>query len=188
MQRGDSVTVIPITDNAAADIQVRVLRLQAPGRRKAYDADLRRFRTETRQQLSAVSASLLAHPGRRPDILGALDVARQEFGIIPGTDRRTLIVVSDFLEDDRVYRLETDTALTDAEDAARLASCIGRTRRFTSHAVTIYLGRLESKDFARLDPQRQEAVRAFWAAYFGNSGERTEMRFDGTGMIQKFGN
>jgi hypothetical protein len=87
-----------------------------------------------------------------------------------------------------MHRFTTDAALADAGDAARLAVCIGRTRRFTSHAVTIYLGGLESTDFARLDPQRQEAARRFWSAYFGNSGGRTEMRFDGTGMIQQFGN
>src|SRR6185437_10364470 len=39
MQRGDSLIVIPITNNAMADIEGRILRLHAPERRETYDAD-----------------------------------------------------------------------------------------------------------------------------------------------------
>jgi hypothetical protein len=184
MQRGDSLTIIPITDNAAADIQGRVLRLRAPSRREAYDADLRRFSTEAGRQYSAFAANFLAHPGMRTDILGALDVARQEIAGIPDTDRRRLIVLSDFFEDDGRYRFSLDRNLKDAADARILANCLASEHQFVLHGARIYLCTLESGDFARLEPSRQTAVRTFWSAYFARTGRHEEVQLDGLEMLE----
>jgi hypothetical protein len=186
MERGDSLTIIPITDNAAADIQGRVLRLRAPNRREAYDADLHRFRAGAGSQFSAFAANLLAYPGQRSDILGALDVARQEFEAIPDPRQRELVVLSDFLEDDGTYRFASNPVLHDPDDARRLAEYLQKSHSFTLHGVRIDLGGLESSDFAHLDAQRRPSVRAFWSAYFAASGQTAEIRSDGTGMLGEF--
>jgi hypothetical protein len=183
MRRGDSLIVIPITNDEAADIQGRILRLQAPVRREAYDADLRRFRADAGRQYAAFAADLLAHPGERTDILGALDVARQEFGAMPRSDRRRLIVLSDFLEDDGQYRFTTDADLATTAIARRLGERLRQQHDFALQNVHVRLGALESSDFARLDSARRSAVRAFWSEYFARTGERTDIEFDGTGML-----
>lgn len=187
MRRGDSLTVIPITDNEAADTQGRVLRLHAPVRREAYDIDLRRFRYEAGRDYASFAASLLAHPGQRTDILGALDVARQEFEAIPASDRRRLIVLSDFLEDDGRYRFTTDLSLATATTARQFAERLKRERGFALTGVHLYLGALGSEDFARLSPERQRTVRAFWSQYFAQAGKGAEIQLDGTGMVATLG-
>lgn len=182
MQRGDSLIVIPITDNAAAEIQGRVLRLRTPNRREAYDTDLRRFRDDSDRRFSAFSADLLAHPGQRTDILGALDVARQEFDAIPNSDRCRMIVLSDFIEDDGTYRFAS-RGPTDPGNAERLAHQLVKEHGFNLHGVRVYLGAVESNEFDCLGPQRLRAVQAFWRTYLAESRDRPEIHFDGTGIF-----
>lgn len=183
MRRGDSLVVIPITDDEAADIQGRVLRLQAPVRREAYDADLRRFRADAGREFAAFAANLLAHPGDRTDILGALDVARQEFDAIPSSDCRRLIVLSDFIEDDGRYRFTSDPNLASAVKARTLAAELRREHGLALTRVQVYLGALESTDLAPLGTERRSAMWSFWSEYFVQGGKRTDIQFDGTGML-----
>lgn len=186
MKRGDSLVMIPITENAAADIQGRVLKLRAPNQREAYDADLRRFRDDADRRFSVFSADLLAHPGHKTDILGALDVARQEFDAIPGSGRRQLIVLSDFLEDDGAYQFSTDQRLLSPEASRQFARQLCEEYRFVLHGVNVYLGGLDSREFGILGSERQNAVRTFWSTYFGKMGARQEIQSDGTGMVTQF--
>lgn len=183
MRRGDSLTILPIMGDEAADIQGRILRLHAPVRREPYDADLRRFRAEARREYDGFAANLLAHPGQRTDILGALDVARQEFEAIPMSDKRRLIVLSDFLEDDGQYRFTTDPDLANSALARMLALRLRTEHGFALRGVRVCLGALNSMDFIQLRPGRRQAVRAFWGEYFAPTGSRTEIRLDGTGML-----
>jgi len=183
MRRGDLLIVVPIADDEAADIQGRVLRLQAPVRREAYDTDLRRFRDLASREYAAFAADLLAHSGDRTDILGALDVARQEFEAIPGSDRRRLIVLSDFLEEDGQYRFTSDPNLASAAKARNLAAQVRREHGFTLKNAQVNLGTLESTDLAPLGSERRLAVWSFWSEYFARSGPRTRIQFDGTGML-----
>lgn len=166
---------------------MRILRLEAPVRREAYDADLHRFRQEVARDYAAFAANLLAYPGQRTDILGALAVARQEFDEIPKTDRRALIVPSDFLEDDRQYRFTTDRELARAATAQSLAARLRRTHNVVPRGIAVYLGALQSSDFAALGPARQRAVQAFWNEYFAQLGQQVEIRMDGTGMLATLG-
>jgi hypothetical protein len=183
LQRGDSLTVVPITDNAVADIEGRVLRLRAPDLREPYDADLHRFRTQARQSYGAFTADLLAHPGMQTDILGALDVARQEFETIPERDQRILIVLSDFLEDDGRYRFVSDRRLASAQDARGFADCLRNWHGFSLHGVALRLGALQSNDFAQLDQGRQDAVHAFWPEYLRNSPALGTVQLDGSSVL-----
>lgn len=183
MQRGDLLTIVPITDNAAADIEGRVLRLRAPERREAYDVDLRRFRAEADREFMEFAARLIAHPGRKTDILGAVGVAQQEFDQTAGGYDRRLTILSDFLEDDGTYRFTSDPELADSSQAERLAKSatgFGEPPR----GICVYLGSVESTSFRILAPKRQRAVRAFWQDYFIRWGSSTQIRLDGTGGLQ----
>lgn len=183
MKRGDSLIVIPITNNAATEIEGRVLRLHAPERREAYDLDLRRFQDDARKRFAAFAEELLRCPGARTDILGTLDVAMQEIESLPAQSHRRLIVLSDFIEDDGVYRFTTAPELSNAIAARRLAFCVKSQRRFNLPNVQVYLGSLESNDFGKLPFARQVAIREFWPSYISDSADRSEIRMDGPGSI-----
>ena len=182
MGRGDRLILIPITGDAENDAGGRILRLVAPTERQAYDNDLRRFQADAKKQNVAWLASLDPHE-MRTDILGTLDVARQEFAAIPKNADRHLIILSDFLEDDPSYRFVFSPQLANAARARALAVLTRTDRGFALPGVRVCLGRLESGDFAPLSPQRKEAVQAFWAEYLNDRGRAPALRFDGTGML-----
>ena len=182
--RGDRLILIPITGDAQNDAGGRILRLVAPTERQAYDNDLRRFQADAKKQYANWLASLDPHQ-MRTDILGALDVARQEFAAVPGDADRRLIVLSDFIEDDSSYRFVSSPQLANAERARALAVGLRTERSFALSGVSVCLGRLESTDFAPLSPQRKEAVQAFWAEYLNDRGQAPALRFDGTGMLTR---
>src|ERR1035437_9088057 len=92
MGRGDRLILIPITGDAQNDAGGRILRLVAPTEREAYDNDLRRFQADAKKRYAAWLASLDPHQ-MRTDILGTLDVARQEFAAVPKDAERRLIIL-----------------------------------------------------------------------------------------------
>jgi hypothetical protein len=182
MGRGDRLILIPITGDAQNDAGGRILRLVAPIERQAYDDDLRRFQSDAKKQYAAWLASLDPHQ-MQTDILGTLDVARQEFAAVPKDSDRRFIILSDFLEDDPSYRFVTSPQLADPARARALAIGLRAERNFALPGIPVCLGRLESSDFARLSPQRKEAVQAFWAEYLNDGGRAPTLRFDGTGLL-----
>ena len=180
--RGDRLILIPITGDARNDAGGRILRLAAPTERESYDTDLRRFQLGAQKQFSVWAASLDQHQ-MRTDILGSLDIARQEFAAIPEGSERRLIIVSDFLEDDSSYRFVSAPQLVNDARARRLGSILRSGREFALPGVPVCLGRLESSDFAPLSPLRKDAVQAFWTAYLTDKDRQPELYFDGTGLL-----
>ena len=182
MQRGDRLVLIPVPGDAANDAGGRILRLTAPTVRETYDADLRRFQETAQRQFAGWVSSLDPHQART-DLLGALDVARQELATLPRDSNRKLMIVSDFLEDDGTYRFASASSLANPAHARQLAARLREENGSHLESISLCLGRLESSDFALLPPQRKEAIEAFWAAYFAKAGEPVEINFDGTGML-----
>jgi hypothetical protein len=180
--RADRLIVIPITGDAQNDAGGRILRLVVPTERQAYDNDLRRFQADAKKQYAAWLASLDTHQ-MRTDILGALDIARQEFVALPENSDSHLIILSDFLEDDSSYRFVSSPQLANAERAREFAVELRIDRNFALPEVPVCLGRLESSFFAPLSPQRKEAVKAFWAEYLDDRGQVPALRFDGTELL-----
>jgi hypothetical protein len=180
--RGDRLILIPITGDAQNDSGGRILHLVAPTERQAYDNDLRQFQVDAKKQYAAWLASLDKHQ-MRTDILGTLDLARQEMAVTPISSERRLIVLSDFLEDDPRYRFVSSSQLANVARARGLAMTLRKVRGFAPLEVLVCLGRLESSDFGSLRPQRKEAVQAFWAEYLDDRGQIPALRFDGTGMV-----
>jgi hypothetical protein len=182
MRRGDTLILIPITGDAENDAGGRILRLSAPTERETYDTDLRRFQEQSKKQFAAWVAALDPHQSRT-DILGALDAARQELAALPKGTNRKLIVVSDFLEDDRSYNFGSNNSLANATSARQLAAHLREQHGFKLQGVSVCLGRLKSSDFAPLSAQRKESVSAFWRTYFAAGGVQAEIQFDGAGML-----
>lgn len=166
MQRGDSLTIIPITGNAMSETPGHVLRFTAPTERQAYDHDLAVFRQEAHQSIHAMQDTAFANPSKHTDILGALDVARQELETAPPSNAKSLIVMSDFIEDDGTYRFTLDKELANTTAAQKLAERLQHEHAFVLSGVHISLSALQSKDLRSVSTQRQRAVMEFWKRYF----------------------
>lgn len=162
LRRGDTLTIIPITANAQAELQGRTLHYAVPPAedRKAYDADLRNLNAQIKRDLDRLQTDAVAHPGKHTDIIGSIWVALKAFSERQ-TDKR-LVVLSDFIQDDdrfnfrKDFRLETELG----------GSALGRTvtAPYGSYSQPyIVLGRLRSSEFSALAPDRQRAIGAFWA-------------------------
>jgi len=161
LHRGDTLTIIPITDDADAELQGRTLHYIVPTveNRQAYDADLRRLHSQIKDDLAQLQADAVAHPGKQTDILGSIRVAMREFSSRP-TDK-WLIVLSDFIQDDRQFNFRKDPRLANAICAEALGKTVGLPYGKYS-SVRVALGRLRSKEFSALTPTRQWAIDAFW--------------------------
>ncbi len=184
--RGDRLVVIPITGDAQNDAGGRILRLSVPTTREPYDTDLRRFQENAQKQFTAWTASFERRQSRT-DILGALDAARQELILLPKDTERRLIVVSDFIEDDGIYRFVSDTSLTSSAHARQLAAHLREQHAFALRGVPLCLGRLESSDFPLMSPRRKVALREFWMSYFDATEESVEIQLDGAGILADAG-
>lgn len=137
---------------------------------------------DAKKRYASWVASLDSHQ-MRTDILGTLDVVRQEFAAVPKNSNRRLIILSDLLEDDPSYRFVQAPQLTNAGRARAFAAALRTEQGFALPGVLVCLGRLESSDFASLSPKRKEAVQAFWAEYLNDRGRPPVLRFDGTGFL-----
>ncbi len=171
MRRGDSLTIIPITGNAMSETPGHVLHFTAPTERQAYDHDLVVFREQAHQSIHVMQDAAFASPRKHTDILGALDVAKQELEALPLGDMKSLVVMSDFIEDDGMYRFTVDKPLADPTAARKLAGQQQNERVFVLHNVRISLNILQSKDLRSIDTQRQRAVCGFWKKYFGQKSD-----------------
>jgi hypothetical protein len=167
MQRGDSLTVIPITGNAMSETPGHILRFTAPTERQAYDYDLVTFREQAHQSIQAMQNAAFVSPSKHTDILGALDVAKQELEASPPRDMKQLIVMSDFVEDDGAYRFTVDKALADSAVAQKLAGRLQAEHAFDLRNIHVSLSAIQSKDLRSICPERQRALREFWKRYFG---------------------
>lgn len=181
--RGDTLILIPITGNAANDAGGRILRLQAPTTRQPYDADLRRFRDDAEKQVVAWGLSVRAEPNRT-DILGALDAAQQELASLPNGSAGRLIIASDFLEDDGQYDFVSDPSLANPPRARGLASHLLAVRGFTLRGTPLCLGRLASRQYGSLSPERRAAIDAFWQTYLAHDSHALEIEIDGVGILE----
>jgi hypothetical protein len=174
LERGDELTVIPISGNAMNDTSGHVLRFAAPTERQPYDHDLVVFRQKAHEQISALLDDATRDPAIRTDIFGTLDLVKEEFaahaknGSQPSLDR-TLVIFSDFIEDDGVYRFTSEPTLASSVSAQAFAERVRTEREFGLDSIQVRLSAIESVDLRHLTLQRQRAIRAFWQAYIPQS-------------------
>src|ERR1035437_953035 len=119
MQRGDRISVIPITSDSDTNAQGNILRITVPLNRQPYDQDLKTFRKNFRQDLHALHDHAKAHLFDETDILGSVDLAAQEFAPDGGHIQKRLIVLSDFIEEDDTFDFRTAPALAGENQIGR---------------------------------------------------------------------
>jgi hypothetical protein len=178
LQRGDTLTIIPITGNADAELQGRTFHYAVPTaeNRQAYDADLHALSARINDDLTRLQANAVAYPGKHTDIIGSIRVAMKSFSKKP-TDKR-LIVLSDFIQEDRQFNFRKDPRLGSAPCAAALGKSIASPNS-EYYSIKVVLGRLRSNEFSALAPSRQRAIKAFWETLMAPA----QLDSDGTAAV-----
>jgi len=185
-QRGDRIAVIPITGDAQAESSGRVIRFEVPTVRQAYDNDLRDFRNKLKRALEEFKAAAIASPGAKTYILGAVTLAEQEFKFHAGSSKKSLVILSDFIQDDSELNFLRDARLASKAVAKEFAMQLARATAIDLRGVPIYLGLLRSKDYKGVGRNRREAIQQFWIEYFNSTGAKAELAVDGTGLLNAF--
>lgn len=178
MGRGDRLTLIPITGNADAETSGHVLTILAPSHRQAYDADLTAFREVSHRNIAKLRDRSNANMANRTDILGALNLAQEEFNAITEDSRApnlrmSLYVLSDFVEDDGTYRFASPGQMISRCDPSSLATRLKGEHHFSLPTSTnVKLIKLQNGDAQRFDARTQDWIRAFWSVYLTPSDVR----------------
>jgi hypothetical protein len=181
MQRGDLISVIPITSDSDTNAQGNILRMGVPLNRQPYDQDLQTFRKTFRQALYVLHDRAKAHLFDKTDILGSIDLAAQEFAPDDGHIRKRLIILSDFIEEDGTLDFRTAPALAGENTARQLATRLAKNVPQIS-TVRVFLGSLQSNELDRMPKARRQAIREFWLEYFNNEKTHPVFATDGPGM------
>jgi hypothetical protein len=185
LRRGDRLTIIPILDDAEAEASGKILRFEVPANRQAYDADLGAFQRSLHLLLIKLKGRAVAHPGEKTDILGSIALAQQEF--VPERRRCSacwLIILSDFIEDDRKIDFRFDRRLSHAAPAERFATALAGASKSFPVRPCVYLGMLRSYEFVALMPSRRNAVESFWTTYFAAQQITVSFHYDGPGQLK----
>lgn len=186
VKRGDAITVIPITGDALAESQGAILRFEIPKDREVYDEDLRTLSDEVVEKLTKMQDAATAKPYLYSDILGAIRIADEEFASDKPDVRKLLVVLSDFVEDEKQLSFKTSPMLASEKAASEAARKMAASTQSLKGAQ-VYLGWLQSTDLKRMPPQRRDAERTFWTEYFKGAGAKSvHVCSDGPGQLSKF--
>lgn len=187
LKRGDELILVPLTSDAATEAAGRVLRLRVSDKRKAYDADLKQTRASLMTMLDQMRDESVTKPYLRTDLLGTVRLAAEERKPNDPKEAFTLILLSDLINDTPQLSFMTSPLLANETSARKFADqlMIGHEKSWTG--ARVFLGQLRSNDLKRVNPQRREAIRAFWVEYF-HAGGAAEVVFatDGVGQLSDF--
>lgn len=165
LERGDTISIVPVTGDALADGQGRVLRFVISERRAAYDADLRRIAREAISRLQEMQSASAAQPYTKSDILGALNTAVEEFANAEDGERKVIVVLSDLAQDDARCNFSRSPHMANERVAREFAATLVQGREQMLSGTAIYFGLLRSTDMRQMTVARREAVQAFWVEY-----------------------
>ena len=184
MNRGDTLTIIPITGDAGGETQGRVIRLSVPTAREPYDQDLKRFQSTVRDQLVELEAQADASPGDRTDIVGTLRIVTEEIASYERGDATFVAILSDFIQDSRDLDFNTDSRLSDDTGARALAIRECKSDEYHLGAA-VTLGHIKSKDWAKLSRGRRHAIEQFWTTCMSSAGARARFATDGLAAFNR---
>ncbi len=188
LRRGDSLLVLPITADAGNDVSGRSLFITAPDirHREALDQDMEEMRAKAMQDIENLRTQFRANPVTDTDILGTFHVISEKVQSLPKGTQAVVLVLSDFIQDDRQFNFKTDPRLDSPERSRTLAAAVAKQTTCNLHGVSVYLGYLESRDLAPLGRRRRQAITAFWLTFLSQQGAQVTVATDGPGSVQSF--
>jgi acetyl-CoA acetyltransferase len=186
LQRGDTLVIVPIATDAQLDAPQHILRFHVPVDREPYDADRERFRDDIEARLAALAETTRKTPATHTDLLGTFRLAAEEVAMADPKARRSVVCLSDFIQDDDQFDFKTDQRVATDLHAQRLAAMLATANPQRFAHVPVFLGSLPSIDLRRLSKSRRDALRAFWRTYLTGQGATVEWATDGAGKLPVF--
>jgi len=121
LQRGDSITIIPITGDSLTESQGKILRFHLNENRAVYNSDLAALAKEVEEKLTQMRSDVAANPYQHSDILGAAELAAEELATEKGKVRKVIVILSDFIQDDSRCNFNSSSELATNRAAVDLA-------------------------------------------------------------------
>jgi hypothetical protein len=185
MRRGDKITIIPILGDAQTQVSGRIIRLEVPTNRQAYESDLRHFAATLRSALEDLKFSTMKNPGTQTDLLGSISVAEQEIRSNSGSLTSVVVILSDFIQEDSEINFLRDGRLNNKSTAKEFAAQLAKRERLDFGGTPVYLGLLKSNEYAGCDRSRRSAIQELWIGYFTSLNSVPEFADDGVGLLRK---
>lgn len=186
LQRGDTLTVIPITSDAAFDAPQRTLRFSMSAERQPYDFDLLQLGEKIKQGLGELLEQTAKDPFQQTDVFGTLRLAAEELGPPDPAVERILIVLSDLIQDEAAFDFTSDKRLSQKATAAELARELGAQSSGQFQDVQVFLGSVPSVDLKGLSRVRRHAIQVFWTELIELQGGSVTWASDGVGQVSRF--
>jgi hypothetical protein len=162
--RGDRLVLVPITGEPEELLGHRIVHIEMPSERVPYDSNLKKAKAEAAQRIKQFLRDLPQIQAKRTDIIGALRASADAFR----AERSELVCLSDMVEDDERLTFPTAREISDVKSAEALAERLAP-KGFLK-GVIVKIGILKSFDLERMNPERRDAIKAFWRKYFVASG------------------
>jgi hypothetical protein len=187
LRRCDSLVIIFVSNDAMTQGHDDILRFHLNENRQAYDADLKNLFDRIQSKLEVVKAKSTASPYTKSDILGAIELAAEEFANASKAAHKVMIGLSDLIVDDSQYNFNRDVRIACEQAAIEFAQSLAQAQTPSFQNVSIYLGLLQSIDMEKLPPNRRSAIQAFWKRYLNLRGASTIISAtDGNGQLTGF--
>jgi hypothetical protein len=186
LQRGDRLTIIPILGDAEAEASGKILRFEVPANRQAYDADIRGFRIKMNSALTEMLTSAISHPGTQTDILGSILLGQQEFQMEAAKSKRTLIILSDLIQEDHQLNFRRDKRFDSESSTREFARQTARGNGEGLRGTRIYLGMLRSREYGDLSRAHRLRIQEYWIQYFDFMNGEPMLTVDGAGLLKQF--
>jgi hypothetical protein len=170
LRRGDTVIIVPVTNDTATEAQGRVLRFEISERRAAYDSDLKKLAAEVERAIETMQSESASRPATRSDILGAINLAEEEISKGQKGERKVIVVLSDMINDTPSCNFNTSPLLASEEAARRYAASLSEGRARSLEGSRVYLGLLRSSDLKKVPQARRNAIQSFWTEYLQRAG------------------
>lgn len=190
LKRGDSLSIIPITSDAATQAQGNIYRIQISKQRKAYNADVKEVLLQLDKSLEKLQES--AQTYNKSDVLGTISIAAEEFsntslnGSTKSNTNKIVIILSDFIQDNSQYNFKKEEKLSNEQSAKELAYKLADSDAISLCGTKVYLGLLRSTDMKNLSQKRQMDIKNFWIQYFNKQGaSNVDMSTDGPGKLSQ---
>jgi hypothetical protein len=126
--------------------------------RKRLDAQEQRVREE--------ASAILNRSSRGTDVFGALELARQFFVAYPGSNDRTLVILSDMVESANRMHLGAVETWTPTQVAKLLALA----PEVDLSGVHVYVVGAGATSIAGMSPEQIDGIRSFWTRWFERMG------------------
>lgn len=162
--RGDRLVLVPITGEPEELLGHRIVHIEMPSERVPYDSNLKKAKADAAQRIEQFLRDLPQIRAKRTDIIGALRATADAFR----AERSELVCLSDMVEDDEKLSFPTAREMSDVKSAEALAERLAP--KGLLKGVIVKIGILKSFDLERMNPERRDAVQAFWRKYFVASG------------------